>query len=76
MDSKARNAKQVYQRSLSRGLILKPKQETLEKHELTEFWDQIKALKYKPLQFRSRKSFLLQVASKSETPSSSSVPES
>jgi hypothetical protein len=58
MDSKARNAKQVYQRSLSRGWILKPKQKTLEKHGLLDYWNEIKAQKYKPLQFRSRKSFL------------------
>ena len=58
MDSKTRNAKQVYQRSLSRGLILKPKQKTLEKYGLTEFWEGVKAQEYKTLQFQSHKSFL------------------
>ena len=60
MDAKLRNAKQVYQRSLSRGLILKPKQKTLEKYGLTEFWEQAKAQKFETLQFRPRKSLLLE----------------
>ena len=63
MDSKLKNAKQVYQRSLSRGLILKPKQKTLEKYGLTEYWENVKTQQFKTLQFRSRKLFLAQAAS-------------
>jgi hypothetical protein len=42
MDSKTRNAKQAYQRSLSKGFILKPKATTLKKYGLTEFWEGVK----------------------------------
>ena len=58
-DWKQKNRQQVYKRFLSRGLILNPKQTTLERYGLVDYWESVKAQKYKTLEFRDRKSFLL-----------------
>jgi hypothetical protein len=58
-DWKQKNRERVYKRFLSSGLILNPKQSTLERYGLVDYWEAVKAQKYKTLEFRDRKSFLL-----------------
>ena len=48
---------QSYKRALERGFILSPKQATLERHGLLEWWESVKACNYEGLRIQDEGAF-------------------